>query len=68
MWLARHNQILSNKIRARRGMTNDAFRKACGALVESLLHILRDIFVVRKVWDELLPPSYTFNFFSIRVL
>lgn len=68
IWLVGHNKILSNKLSASRGIMDDASCKVCGALLESLLHIIRDCVITGKVWDRILPSPYQAKFFSMDFL
>lgn len=65
LWLVGHNWVLSNEMRARKGMTDDASCTVCSAHLESFLHIHRDCYVARKVWDKILQLTYKKEFYSM---
>lgn len=66
MWKVLHDKIATNSLRATRGITKDASCKACGAAEETLIHVLRDCYLTRKVWNQLQPLSFKDLFFSLQ--
>lgn len=66
MWKVLYGRIVTNDLHTRRGSMNDASCKPCGAVKESLLYVLRDYFLVRKVWNMLLPLNAKYQFFALQ--
>lgn len=60
-----HGRIVTNSLRARRGLTKNASCKRCGAVDESILHVLRDCFLAKHVWDEMVPLNCRNLFYSM---
>lgn len=46
-------------------MTNDASCQVYDAPLKSLLHIIKDCSIARRVWDKILPSPYKVDFFSM---
>jgi hypothetical protein len=57
LWLAGHDALITNVLRARRGLTNQIVCSACGKEPETTLHVLRDCEVARLIWLSLVPTS-----------
>lgn len=57
---------MKNALRVRRDLTDDAFCKGCGVAQETILHVLRDYFLARKVWDQLLPKKYGNQLYTLQ--
>lgn len=64
-WKVLHGKIASNSLCARRGIIEDASCKACGVAEKTLIHVFKDCYLAKKVWDQLLPLSFKDPFFLI---
>jgi len=65
IWLAFHNKLLTNDIRAKKGMCMDTTCTWGGANSESLLHNVRDCDDTRDLWLSLINPSVHKEFFNL---
>lgn len=59
LWLARHEKLLTNEARARRGMTTDSNCGVCSNRTEDIDHVLRICPLADVVWSRLLPKFHT---------
>lgn len=66
MWKVLHGRIITNSLHARRGIIDDASCKACGVVEESLLHVLRDCFLAKRIWNKLLSMNVKYQFFTLQ--
>lgn len=62
MWLLKHNRLLTNLSKNKKGLGN-AGCNLCGAACESSLHALRDCHECAKVWQSLVPSELILKFF-----
>ncbi|XP_016648950.1 PREDICTED: putative ribonuclease H protein At1g65750 [Prunus mume] len=67
-WLTAQGKILSNVQRVRRQLTFDASCGACEWPIETTLHILRDCYKARGIWNTVLMPSHHGHFFQMDFL
>lgn len=51
-WLVRKGRLLTNDERVRRRMTIDASCARCGAVQETIMHVLRDCSAAKDVWRQ----------------
>ncbi|XP_031095268.1 uncharacterized protein LOC115999567 [Ipomoea triloba] len=58
IWLAHHERIMTNSLRARRGMTENTNCWLCRDEVEDTDHVLRKCPAADTVWSRLLPTFY----------
>jgi len=65
LWLVGHDCIMSNKNRARRGLTVDPSCQNCPGIDETTLHILRDCPIARVIWEKLVPKHLHIKSFSL---
>ena len=65
LWLAVQGKLKCNAALVKRHIGTDAACPRCDGGIEDALHALRDCFVVRRIWRELIPSSKYGNFFSI---
>ncbi|KAJ9159056.1 hypothetical protein P3X46_024587 [Hevea brasiliensis] len=64
LWLALHNRLLTNQERARRHLCNVDTCDIRLGHVETVLHVLRDCTIARRVWSAFLPPDKRTSFFA----
>lgn len=64
LWLAAKGQLLSNEERMRCHMCIDMSCGRCGAPKESIIHILRDCWILKHVWFNFLPEAWSNSFFE----
>ncbi|RYR10336.1 hypothetical protein Ahy_B05g078806 [Arachis hypogaea] len=64
LWLVTHNAILTNSERKRRHLTNDDSCPQCQCHEESAIHVLRDCFYAKSIWQKLFPPNGINYFFN----
>lgn len=65
LWLAMHNRVMCNEVRAKRMLTEDASCPLCNHPCESLMHTIRDCPRARVIWQALCPGSRVNTFFVI---
>lgn len=58
LWLARHEKILTNSSRARRGMTDDSFCHICRDKIEDADHVMRKCPATNLLWSKVLPSFH----------
>ena len=54
VWLLHHGKILTNQVRARRGLTFDPYCKHCPGCIEHLDHIFRNCSKRQRFWGHLM--------------
>ncbi|XP_016168765.1 uncharacterized protein LOC107611342 [Arachis ipaensis] len=64
LWLVAHNTILTNLERRRRHLTTDGACPRCWHHEELVIHVLRDCFYARSIWQRLIPPNGINSFFN----
>ncbi|KAK8521567.1 hypothetical protein V6N12_031461 [Hibiscus sabdariffa] len=64
LWLALNQKLMTNAERSRRGISPSPCCHLCGVMIESVIHVLRDCSPARAIWDSILSPAQTSNFFS----
>lgn len=67
LWLVRRGRLLTNGERARRGMSADAGCVLCGAVNESIMHVLRDCQFAQEVWVHLILDKDCQKFFDMEL-
>ncbi|KAI5342128.1 hypothetical protein L3X38_010003 [Prunus dulcis] len=67
-WLTAQGKILSNEQRVRRQLTLDASCGVCEWPIETTLHILRDCYKARDIWNTILMPRHQGHFFQMDFL
>ncbi|KAL4295689.1 hypothetical protein GQ457_12G025480 [Hibiscus cannabinus] len=65
MWLACHERLLTNMERMWRHMTSDSSCTVCGAMSETVDHVLRQCPLVKSVWMSVVKPDRIFEFLSM---
>ncbi|RYR79610.1 hypothetical protein Ahy_A01g004421 [Arachis hypogaea] len=64
LWLVTHNTILTNSERKQRHLTSDDSCPRCRCQEESAIHVLRDCFYAKSIWQKLFPPNGINCFFN----
>ncbi|CAN0916842.1 Putative ribonuclease H protein At1g65750 [Linum grandiflorum] len=59
LWLASHNRLLTNEERGRRHLTNQVICSFCSSHTESCIHVLRDCWFAKQVWQKIMPQAIT---------
>ncbi|KAL4283143.1 hypothetical protein GQ457_16G010650 [Hibiscus cannabinus] len=65
MWLACHERLLMNMERRRRHMTSDSSCTVCGAVSETVDHVLRQCPLAKAVWTSVVKPDRILEFLSL---
>lgn len=68
LWLVRHGRLLTNLEKVRRHISDDDSCPNCSTHSESLMHALRDCFVVSQLWRSLVPWTERNIFFSLELV
>ena len=64
IWLALHDRLKTKVEIGRRHIHIDWTCDQCGVASETTLHVLRDCFMARRLWNQLLPSGWRQPFFS----
>lgn len=64
LWLAAHERLLTNELRARRGLTTNHDCPHCIGSPETALHVFRDCTLARAMWTDLLHLAQSSQFFT----
>ncbi|KAL4291966.1 hypothetical protein GQ457_14G024710 [Hibiscus cannabinus] len=65
MWLACHERLLTNMERRRHHMTSDSSCTVCGAVSETVDHVLRQCPLAKAVWTSVVKPDRILEFLSL---
>lgn len=65
LWIMRHDRLLTNYSRRRRGLALSSVCPICEVETEGTLHAVRDCIWARVVWNRVLPPQLNTKFFSL---
>jgi len=63
IWLAAHDQIMTNANRYSHGLASNPFCKLCHDIIETTLHVLRDFPRAKYIWQKLVPTLNQSGFF-----
>lgn len=64
MWLVKHDRLLTNFSRSRKGLGHASF-KLYGNACETTMHALRDCAKAIHIWKSIVPSSIFDEFFSL---
>ncbi|KAH9699945.1 putative ribonuclease H protein [Citrus sinensis] len=64
IWLALHGRLKTKAEIARRHMLINTECDRCGALIEDILHVLRDCMVTKGFWSQVIPVVMRQRFFK----
>lgn len=65
LWLAWRGRLLTNGLRCRWALSDDASCVLCGPSMEDVLHVLRDCHEAKMVWEQVLPNLIWLEFSSL---
>ncbi|GLT74663.1 hypothetical protein SLA2020_464490 [Shorea laevis] len=60
VWLLLRNRVMTNSVRYERHLTDSTLCPRCGSSQESSIHLLRDCYYARQVWELMVGPSRGF--------
>ena len=68
IWLALHDRLKTKAEIGRRHIHIDWTCDHCGVASETTLHVLRDCFMAKRLWNQLLPSEWRQVFFSSNLI